>query len=110
MTHTNMGSQGMEKVAKTEWFLGCRLFNTISDMVKNIPSCGYILINRFSLPEDAHWTVYYRPLEIRIKELYMKYKNKSEAVKILKKHQKEIDMVKKNPKEHSSAFCIMQKL
>jgi ubiquinone/menaquinone biosynthesis C-methylase UbiE len=82
---------------------------TVSDKLKKIPSCGYKLINHFSLPEGAHWTEYYRPLEIRIKELFMKYKNNSEALKILKKYQNEIDMVKRNPKEHSSAFYIMQK-
>jgi len=82
----------------------------VSNKLKKIPSCGYKLINHFSLPEDAHWTEYYRPLEIRIKELYTKYKNNSEALKILKKHQNDIEMVKRNPKEHSSAFYIIQKL
>jgi ubiquinone/menaquinone biosynthesis C-methylase UbiE len=82
---------------------------TVSNKLKKIPSCGYKLTNHFSLPEGAHWTEYYRPLEIRIKELYMKYKNNSEALKILKKCQNEIDMVKRNPKDHSSAFYIMQK-
>jgi len=82
---------------------------TVSYKLKKIPSCGYKLINHFLLPEDAHWTEYYRPLEIRIKELYMKYKNNSKALKILKKHQNEIDMAKRDPKEHSSAFYIMQK-
>jgi ubiquinone/menaquinone biosynthesis C-methylase UbiE len=82
---------------------------TVSNELKKIPSYGYKLINHFSLPEDAHWTEYYRPLETQIKKLYMKYKNNSKALKILKKHQNEIDMVKRNPKEHSSAFYIMQK-
>lgn len=82
---------------------------TVSNKLRKIPSCGYKLINLFSLPEDAHWTEYYRPLEIRIKELSMKYKNNSGARKIFKKYQNEIDMVKRNPKEHSSAFLIMQK-
>jgi len=82
---------------------------TVSNELKKIPRYGYKLMNHFSLPEDAHWTEYYRPLEIRIKELYMKYRNNSEALKTLRKHQKEIDMVKRNPKEHSSAFYIMQK-
>ncbi|MDH5690458.1 MAG: class I SAM-dependent methyltransferase [Candidatus Bathyarchaeota archaeon] len=82
---------------------------TVSNKLKKIPGCGYKLIDCFSIPEDAWWTEYYRPLEIRIEELYVKYENNSEALKILEKCQNEIDLVKKNPKEHSSAFFVMQK-
>jgi len=82
----------------------------MSNKLRNIPDCGYRLFGYFSLPEDAWWKEYYRPLEIRIKELRAKYKNNPEALKILEKHQNEIDMVKKNPKEYGSAFYIMQKL
>jgi len=82
---------------------------TVSNKLKKIPSYGYKLLNHFSLPQDAWWTEYYRPLEFRIKELYMKYKNDPEALEILKKYQNETDMVKRNPKERSSAFYIMKK-
>jgi ubiquinone/menaquinone biosynthesis C-methylase UbiE len=82
---------------------------TVSNKLKKITSCGYKLINHFLLPEDAWWIEYYRPFEIRAKELHMKYKKDSEALKILKKYQDEIVMVKRNPKGHSSAFYIMQK-
>ncbi|MCP8311297.1 MAG: class I SAM-dependent methyltransferase [Candidatus Methylarchaceae archaeon HK01M] len=81
----------------------------ISNKLNKISSCGYKVINHFSLPEDAWWTEYYKPLEIRIREIYMKCKNNSETFKILRKYQNEIDMVKRNPKEHCSAFYIMQK-
>ena len=82
---------------------------TVSNKIKKIPSCGYKLVDYFSLPEDAWWTKYCRPLEIRIKELRMKYKNNSDALKTLENCQNEIDLVKRNPKEHSSAFFVMQK-
>ena len=83
---------------------------TVSNKLEKIPRCGYNLINHFSLPEDAWWTEYYKLLEIRIKELCMKYKNNLEALRTLRKYQNEVDMVKRNPKEHSSAFYVMQKL
>jgi ubiquinone/menaquinone biosynthesis C-methylase UbiE len=83
---------------------------TISNRIEKIPSYGYKLINYFMLPEDAYWTEYYGPLEIRIKELYVKYKNDSDTLKILRKQQNEIDMVKRNPEEHISAFYIIQRL
>ena len=82
----------------------------ISNKLKKIPNCGYKLINYFSLPEDAWWIEYYNPLEIRIKELRKKYGNDPETLKIFKKYQNEIDMVKKNPKDYGSIFYIMQKL
>jgi len=83
---------------------------TVSNKLKKIPSCGYKLVNYFTLPEDAWWTEYYRPLEIRIRELRKKYYNDPEALKTLKKHQNEINMVKKNPRDYGSAFYVMQKL
>ena len=83
--------------------------NIVSNKLEKIPSWGYKLIHHFLLPEDAWWTEFYKPLEIQINELYTKYKNNSEALKILNKYQNEIDMIKRNPKEHSSAFYIMQK-
>ena len=83
---------------------------TVSSKLKKISSYGYKLINHFKLPEDAWWTEYFKPLEKRIKALYMKYKNNSEALTILKKYQNDIDTFKGNPKEHRSAFYIMQKL
>ncbi|MFX1563207.1 MAG: hypothetical protein ACFFDP_07855 [Promethearchaeota archaeon] len=64
----------------------------------------------FSLPEDAWWTEYYKPLEIHIKKLLIKYKNDAEALKILEKYQNEVEMVKGNPTGFSSAFYIMQKI
>ena len=82
----------------------------ISYKLKTIPSCGYKLINHFSLPEKAWWTEYYSPLEIQVIKIQTKYKNDPKVLKILRKYQKEINMVKKNPKGFNSAFYIMQKL
>jgi ubiquinone/menaquinone biosynthesis C-methylase UbiE len=83
---------------------------SILNKLKKIPDLGYKLLNQFSLPKDAHWTEYYRPMEVRIKELRAKYKNNHGALQMLRRHQNEIDTVKRNPEEFSSAFYIMQKL
>jgi len=105
------GLKEWNRLLKTNGFLVVHdEIKTVSNKLEKIPSCGYKLINYFSLPEDAWWTEYYRPLEIRIKEIYTKYKNDSEALKILKKYQNEIDMVKKNPRDYGSAYYIMEKL
>ena len=105
------GLEEWKRLLKTNGFLVVHDdIKNMSDKLKKIPCCGYKLINHFSLPEDAWWTEYYKPLEIQIKELRIKYKNNPEALKILKKYQNEIDTVKKNPKGYDSVFYIMQKL
>lgn len=105
------GLEEWKRLLKTNGFLVVHDdIKNMSDKLKKIPNCGYKLINHFPLPEDAWWTEYYKPLEIQIKELRIKYKNDPEALKILKKYQNEIDTVKKKPKGCCSVFYIMQKL
>ncbi|MFX1285946.1 MAG: class I SAM-dependent methyltransferase [Promethearchaeota archaeon] len=82
----------------------------ISKKLKIIPNLGYRLVGHFSLPEDSWWTEYYLPLEKKLIKLRSKYSNDPQALKIIEKNQKEVDLVKKNPKEVGSTFYIMQKL
>ncbi len=106
-----------EKCLK-DWkrFLKTNGYLVIHDDIKSseknlqiISNYGFNIINYFELPEDAWWIDYYEPLEIRIKELFKKYVNDPEALTILQKHQKEIDIVKKKPLETRSVFYILQK-
>ena len=82
----------------------------VSSELEETPSLGYQLMKHFLLPADAHWVDYYEPLESRIKGLREKHKDNSEALKMLKQVQDEIDMVKENPSKFRSAFYIMKKI
>ena len=82
---------------------------TIPECLEQISGCGYDLIGHFALPEDAWWIEYYGPLERRIKELRAKYIGDPEALLILEKEQREIDISKKYHKWYGSAFFVMQK-
>lgn len=105
------GLMDWKRLLKTNGFLVIHDdTKNMSYKLKKIPNCGYKLINHFSLPKDAWWKEYYKPLETRIKELRIRYKNNQDALKMLKKYKEEIDMVKKNPKKFGSMFYIMQKL
>jgi ubiquinone/menaquinone biosynthesis C-methylase UbiE len=105
------GLREWKRLLKTNGFLVIHDdIKNISNKLKKIPDCGYKLINHFSLPSGAWWTEYYKPLEIQIKKLRIKYKNAPEALKILKEYQNEIDTVKRNPEGYGSVFYIMQKL
>ena len=104
------GIKEWRRFLKSDGFLVVHdAIKTVSSKLKEISSYGYKLVNHFSLPEDAWWTEYYRPLETRIEELHMRFKNRPKALEMLEKHQDEIDMVKRRPQEHRSSFYIMQK-
>jgi ubiquinone/menaquinone biosynthesis C-methylase UbiE len=75
---------------------------------KNIQRYGFKVTASFLLPEDAWWVDYYRPLEIRINTLYAKYQNHPEALEVLDQYQHEVNMIKENLQEYSSAFYILQ--
>ena len=103
--------RGWNRLIKPKGFL------VVHDEIKHffekrdqVDSCGYKFVEHFPLPVSAWWEEYYRPLEIRVKELSKKYKNDPAALEALNIHQTEIDIVKASPKSFQSVFCIMQKL
>jgi len=73
-----------------------------------LSSLGYRLINHFELPEDAWLKEYAIPLGRLIKEQRKKSKD-AETLKMLNRYQNEVNMIKRNPTDHVSAFYIMQK-
>jgi len=75
-----------------------------------VDRCGYKFLEHFSLPEEAWWKEYYKPLEIKLQKLFKKYADDDAALKLLNIHQNEVDIVKASPKSFQSVFCIMQKL
>ena len=81
----------------------------INNNLEVFPKYGFNLINKFLLPEECWWREYYLPMEKKIKELRSKFK-KYKELENLKPYEREINMVKKNPKEFDCAFYIFQKL
>jgi ubiquinone/menaquinone biosynthesis C-methylase UbiE len=81
-----------------------------ADSISRLPQYGYSLADTVPLPEDAWWTEFYEPLEEKMDALLRKYKDSADALKLLKQYKSEMDMVKKNPRNFSSAFYIMKKV
>ena len=77
--------------------------------LKRLSEFGYVLSGQFSLPEDAWWAEYYKPLEKRIAKIRTKYRDNPHVLRLLDQEQGEIDTFKKNPELHRSAFVIVQK-
>ena len=82
----------------------------VADSLSRLPQCGYRLEDTVLLPADAWWTEFYNPLEEKMVALTRKYANSPDALKLLKQHKREMTLVKKNPRDFSSAFYIMKKV
>ena len=80
----------------------------IKDYINQLSSFGFTLYDWFKLPDNAWWTEFYNPLELRIKKLSEMNLNKN-LRKQISRYKREINMVKSNPKYFNSAFYILQK-
>lgn len=82
---------------------------TVPENLERIPDCGYGILGHFALLEDVWWTEYYAPLSERVETLRKKYAGNPEALAVVEKEQREIDMYKKYQKWYGSAFFVMRK-
>jgi len=81
----------------------------ITEKLERISSCGYDLLEHFTLHEDTWWNEYYAPLEKRINEIRAEHTDNPGALVAFDADQQFIDMFKKNPGRYSSVFFIMKK-
>lgn len=89
-----------------------KIYSAITTVEKNleiIKKCNYKLIGYFTLPEDAWWDLYYNPLEKRLKELGLKYKDNPKALEMINEEQNEINLYRKYNEWYGSVFYVMQK-
>jgi ubiquinone/menaquinone biosynthesis C-methylase UbiE len=103
------GLEECNRILKSNGFLV--IGETITWIKKNLevfPKFGFKLINKFFLPEESWWREYYLPLEKKIKKLRSQFEN-SKGLEKLKTYEREINLVKKNPKEFDCAFYLFQK-
>ena len=82
---------------------------TIETNLRIIEQCGYRSIGTFPLPEDAWWELYYTPLENRLKDLRIKFKDNPKAMEMIEESQLEINMFRKYNAWYGSVFYVMQK-
>jgi ubiquinone/menaquinone biosynthesis C-methylase UbiE len=81
----------------------------ISPYLHSLALFGYIKDYELQLPEGAWWNEFYKPLEKKIINLLEKNPNFKKNNQIIR-YQKEIEIVKSNPKEFDCAFYILKKV
>lgn len=55
----------------------------VADVLTTIEKSGFSLIGHFTLPDEAWWDHFYRPMEIRLEQLRSKYTGDTDALAVL---------------------------
>ena len=74
-----------------------------------IQSCGYALLEHFTLPELSWWDAYYRPLEKRLDPFREKYAAEPEKLEVVESIQMEIDYYRKYSSYYGYVFYLMRR-
>ncbi|MEJ2251098.1 MAG: hypothetical protein P8Y97_15775, partial [Candidatus Lokiarchaeota archaeon] len=83
--------------------------NEMNEINELISKCGFELYHSFFLPSEVWWNDFYKPLEQWIKNLKggdLSYDMRGS----IKSYEKEIQMVKRNPKKFDTGFYIFKKI
>jgi len=80
----------------------------IEEQKKIIKESGFNLLESFKLPSSSWVDNYYNPIEKRIADLRLKYKDDSDALKFFDVYYREIEIFKKYSDAYGYTFYIMQ--
>jgi ubiquinone/menaquinone biosynthesis C-methylase UbiE len=79
------------------------------EKMSQIPIQGYALLHSFILDEKVWWREYFTPLERHIREIRAKHPVDPKVAALLDADQREIEMVRQNPKRTRSVYFVMKK-
>ncbi len=82
---------------------------TATDVVRAIQLGGFVLLGRFTLPDEAWWDDFYTPMEQRIMELRGKYDNDAEALAALDELAREPEMHRSYSDYYAYEFFVARR-
>jgi SAM-dependent methyltransferase len=76
------------------------------EIAATVERCGFELLGRFPLPDEAWWVDFYTPMEQRIKELRGKYAKDAEASAILDQIAREPELHRRYSEYYAYEFFV----
>jgi len=83
--------------------------NWVDKKLEQYPKYGFKIVKQIPWGEECWWKEYYAPLEEKINILREKYNN-VDKIEEIKRHLREIELVKKNPTGFDCTTYVMQKI
>jgi ubiquinone/menaquinone biosynthesis C-methylase UbiE len=81
----------------------------LAEKMNQVPIQGYNLVHSFILDEKTWWNEYFTPLERQIREIRAKQPVDPKLLTLLDADQREVEMVRQNPKWTRSVYFVMKK-
>ena len=81
----------------------------VPDVLAAIDRTGFSLADHFTLPDEAWWDDFYRPMERRIEELRAKYAADAEALAVLDRLAQEPEMHRRHSDFYAYEFFVAQR-
>lgn len=82
----------------------------VPDVLAVIERCGFSLVDRFTVPDEAWWVDFYAPMEIRIEELRRKYADDCETLIVLDQLAREPEMHRKYSDWYAYEFFVTRRV
>lgn len=82
----------------------------VPDVLAAIGKTGYLLVDHFTLPDEAWWDDFYTPMERRIEELRGKYGGDAEALGVLDQLAQEPEMHRRYSDYYAYEFFVTRRL
>ncbi len=81
----------------------------VEEKVSQVSTQGYDLLHSFILDEEAWWDEYFTPLERKIRETRAKRPTDPKLLALLDSDEREVEMVRQNPRRTRSVYFVMKK-
>jgi len=81
----------------------------VKEKVSQVSIQGYDLLHSFILDERTWWDEYFTPLERQIRETRVKQPVDPKLLALLDADQREVEMVRQNPRRTRSVYFVMKK-
>ena len=75
---------------------------------ERIGRAGLRLVGDFTLPDEAWWEHYYRPMEARLAEIRPRYEGDDVALAVLAECQSEIDVHREHSDSYGYQFFVLE--
>ncbi|MGH9142183.1 MAG: class I SAM-dependent methyltransferase [Vicinamibacterales bacterium] len=107
-THISWLRADIPDEARAFWSRAYPAMTTIEANLEMAATCGFAVLDHFTLPESAWWNEYYGPLEQRLSVLRAQHRHDDEALAVIENSQAQIDVYRRCADCYGYVFYVLR--